>query len=80
MDKYLEALPMFVDKIREIRDAMPDVDLLVDGGVNVESGAQAVEQGANLLVAGSFLFRAADMAEEITRMRAAAEAAAGSNG
>ena len=63
-----EVLP----KIADIRAAMPNVDITVDGGINVETGAQTVGQGANRLVAGSFLFRAEDMAAEIQKMREAA--------
>lgn len=67
-------IPDVLPKIREIRDRMPQVDITVDGGINVETGADTVEQGANHLVAGSFLFRSADMAAEIVRMREAAQA------
>lgn len=63
-----EVLP----KIGEVRRAYPSVDLAVDGGVNVEHGAETAGQGANILIAGSFLFRAADMRAEIERMRRAA--------
>ncbi len=63
-----EVLP----KIGDLRAAWPSVDIAVDGGINVEHGAETVEQGANILIAGSFLFRAADMRAEIERMRQAA--------
>ena len=33
------------------------VDIEVDGGVNYETGQECVESGANILVAGSFLFK-----------------------
>ena len=32
------------------------VDLEVDGGVNYETGKECIDAGANILVAGSFLF------------------------
>ena len=34
-----------------------DIDIEVDGGVNYETGKLCVEAGANILVAGSFLFK-----------------------
>lgn len=68
-----EVLP----KIAELRAAWPATDIAVDGGINVEHGAATVEQGANILIAGSFLFRASDMRAEIERMRRAAETVAG---
>ena len=68
-------IPDVLPKIRRIRDALPNVDITVDGGIDVQHGAETVGQGANHLVAGSFLFRADDMATEIQRMRAASVAA-----
>jgi len=48
----------------------PDFDIMVDGGVNGETGPQAAAAGANQLVAGSYLFRQADMGEAVRRLRA----------
>lgn len=62
-------------KIGAVRAASPTIDIAVDGGINVECGAETVGQGANILIAGSFLFTATDMRAEIERMRQAAEAA-----
>jgi len=47
-------------KITQLRKYISDnkfhVDLEVDGGVNYETGKNCVDAGANILVAGSFLF------------------------
>ena len=47
-------------KINQLRKYISDnklhVDLEVDGGVNYETGKKCVAAGANILVAGSFLF------------------------
>jgi ribulose-phosphate 3-epimerase len=43
----------------------------VDGGINQETAALAAAAGANVLVAGSSLFGAADMTSALTAMRAA---------
>lgn len=39
-----------------IEESGLDIDLEVDGGINAETAPLAVEAGANVLVAGSFLF------------------------
>jgi ribulose-phosphate 3-epimerase len=46
-----------------------DLTIMVDGGINRQTGIQCAELGANAFVAGTFLFRAADMATEITMLR-----------
>jgi ribulose-phosphate 3-epimerase len=40
-------------------------DISVDGGINRETGKRCVDAGANVLVAGSYLFKMADMGPEI---------------
>ena len=61
-------------KITEIRgmidEANLSVDIMVDGGINDQTGKQCVDAGANFLVAGTFLFKADDMSDEISAMRA----------
>ena len=44
------------DKIREIREIAPDIDIQVDGGINAETAVIAAKLGANVLVAGSYVF------------------------
>ena len=51
-----------LDKIRQIRALDPDKYIEVDGGINPETSKLVREAGANVLVAGTFLFRAGDMA------------------
>ncbi len=68
-----EVLP----KIREIRDyananGSPDLDIMVDGGINSETAAECARAGANLFVAGTSLYGEADMKRAIDRMRLAA--------
>ena len=66
-----ECLP----KIAEIRAMAPSMDIMVDGGVNDETGVMAARSGANMFVAGSHLFRSADMAPAVASLRAACAAA-----
>jgi ribulose-phosphate 3-epimerase len=50
-------IPTSPDKIRRLRALIgPDVPLMVDGGVSVETAAACVEAGADWLVAGSAVF------------------------
>ena len=58
-----------VPKIAELARALPAVDISVDGGINAETGARCAAAGANVLLAGSFLFQAADMRDALAGMR-----------
>ena len=62
-------------KIAEIAKGLPQVDVSVDGGINAETGARCAAAGANVLLAGSFLFKAADMRDAIAGMRWQVESA-----
>jgi ribulose-phosphate 3-epimerase len=64
-----------VPKISETARGLPAADISVDGGINAETGALCVEAGANVLLAGSFLFKAADMRDAIASMRWKVESA-----
>lgn len=48
-------------KIRELRALALDKDIEVDGGINADTAKLVKEAGANVLVAGTYLFRADDM-------------------
>jgi ribulose-phosphate 3-epimerase len=57
-------------KISEyIREKNPGCELEVDGGVNVETAKTCVENGANVLVAGSAYFKAADKKEFVRTVK-----------
>lgn len=56
-------------KITEIRQMAPEMDIMVDGGVNFETAELAAAAGANAFVAGSFLFKQDDMKAAITELR-----------
>jgi ribulose-phosphate 3-epimerase len=60
-----------VRRLARARDL--DLWIQVDGGVTEDTAVQCVEAGANVLVAGSSVFGAADPAEAARRIRAAAE-------
>ena len=66
-------LPAMLDKIRQAaawRESEGlEFEIEVDGGINAATAADSVSAGANLLVAGTSIFRAADVAGEINRLR-----------
>ena len=63
-------------KVAALRARAPHLDIMVDGGVNAQTALDAVRAGANQLVAGSFLFKQADMAAAVSDLRAACDAVA----
>jgi ribulose-phosphate 3-epimerase len=56
------------------REAGVDVWLQVDGGIALDTAAEAVEAGADTLVAGSAIFDHADPGSQVEALRAAAVA------
>lgn len=66
-------IPSAADKIARIRnmidEAGVDVDLEVDGGIKPGTARQVVEAGADVLVAGSAVFKREDYAAAITELR-----------
>ncbi len=51
------------------------VDVVVDGGINAESGARCIEAGATVIAAASSMFRAGDPVDAAKRLAAAAQGA-----
>jgi ribulose-phosphate 3-epimerase len=72
-------LDVVLPKIRRAKAAIGDLDvwLQVDGGVTETTIEQCAEAGADVFVAGSSVYGAADPAEAISRLRAAAQRSAG---
>lgn len=44
-------------------------DIQVDGGINPETAAQCIAAGANVIVAGTYVFGASDMAQAVRELR-----------
>lgn len=61
-----------VDKIKNISDHIKlknmNVEVEIDGGINFETGKTCVEAGADILVAGSFLFNQGDLISSTNKM------------
>ncbi len=72
-------IPSVLPKIRELREEVDrrglDVDIEIDGGIKVDNVADAVEAGANVIVAGSAVFESKDYAATIAALRKNATAA-----
>ena len=64
--KFMEA-PL--SKIRQIKERFPHLLVEVDGGVNRETAPLCREAGADVLVAGTAVFRAEDPALAIAQLR-----------
>jgi ribulose-phosphate 3-epimerase len=49
-------IPEMLEKIKYVRDMIGDRDLEVDGGIDDRTAAEVVAAGANVLVAGSYIY------------------------
>ncbi len=50
---------------------LPPFDIQVDGGINEETVKQCIDAGANVIVAGTYLFKCQDMSEGVRTLRQA---------
>ncbi len=67
---FMESQLAAIRRVREIIDRYnPACDLEVDGGIGPKTVKQAVEAGANVLVAGSAVYGAADVDAAIAALR-----------
>ncbi len=66
-------IPSALDKLREIRAIIDasgkDIDLEIDGGVTAENVEEIKAAGANVIVAGSAVFKAADRSAMIASLK-----------
>jgi ribulose-phosphate 3-epimerase len=70
-------IPAMAEKVARLRRLIGDrpIHLEVDGGVNPDTAAVVAKAGANVLVAGSAVFRGGKYRENISAIRASAAAA-----
>ncbi len=65
--------PEMMDKVKRAHawkeSHNPKLHIEVDGGINPESAATSIESGADVLVAGTSIFRAKDYAKAIRELR-----------
>jgi len=62
-------IPDMLRKIRNIRAMIGDRDLEVDGGIDSSTASEVIKAGANVLVAGSYIFRHESYLEAIESLR-----------
>jgi ribulose-phosphate 3-epimerase len=62
-------MPEALSKVRQLRDWGWTGDIQIDGGVNAQTAVLCKEAGADVLVAGSYLFGAENMAEAILPLK-----------
>lgn len=63
--KFIESA---VEKIKSIRAMRADIDIQVDGGITNETIGKCIEAGANIFVAGSYIF-SGDYKERINLLK-----------
>jgi ribulose-phosphate 3-epimerase len=66
---FIESTCSKVSKLRKMIDSRGLNTLIeVDGGVNLETGKRLYEAGANILVAGNYIFNSSDPKKRITEL------------
>jgi ribulose-phosphate 3-epimerase len=56
-------------KVERARTLKPDLDIEVDGGINAKTARISIQNGANVLVAGTSIFQSKDYAKAIRELR-----------
>jgi len=65
----MDTLPKIEALKHEITRLGHDTDIEVDGGINEKTAPLAINAGANVLVAGTYLFKSDNMGEAVTRLK-----------
>lgn len=67
-------IPVILQKLAQIKQILEErgsaAYLQVDGGINLQTGRDVVNAGANVLVAGSFIYKAADIKKAVLDLKA----------
>lgn len=63
-------IPDMLRKIRDIRAMLGERDLEVDGGIDATTAPEVIEAGANVLVAGSYIYGSGSYLEAIESLKA----------
>ncbi len=65
-------IPVMYKKINQLKQKIQEknlsIDIQVDGGINLDNVGQAIDAGANIIVAGSAVFKAEDICEQTKKM------------
>jgi ribulose-phosphate 3-epimerase len=60
-----------IERVKELRGMSARINIGVDGGINLVTGKKCAEAGANLLVAGSYIFNSGNITGAIEELREA---------
>jgi ribulose-phosphate 3-epimerase len=58
-----------MEKVKRAKSLSDKIDIEVDGGINAETARVSIQNGANVLVAGTSIFHAKDYAKAIADLR-----------
>lgn len=63
-------MPDVLGKLTELRKKIGDViDIEIDGGINDKNAKDVIKAGADILVAGTYIFKSKDIKEAIRRLK-----------
>ena len=62
-------MPNMLEKVKKIRGLNSEINIQVDGGINSKNAKNAVDAGANWLVAGSAIFEQKDFESAVRRLK-----------
>lgn len=66
-------IPETLEKVKELKKYIDendiDIDIEVDGGINESTSIDAVEAGANILVAGNYLITAENIQDAVSKLK-----------
>lgn len=62
-------IPECLEKVKTLREIAPEIDIEVDGGINLETIEEVKKAGANIIVAGTAIFGAEDRKYVIDKLR-----------
>lgn len=62
-------IPECLEKVRVLREISPDIDIEVDGGINLETITEVKSAGANIIVAGTAIFGAENRKYVIDKLK-----------
>lgn len=54
-----------VDKVKKMRELAPNIDIEIDGGINLLNVERVLKAGANVIVAGSAVFKSQDPVQTV---------------
>lgn len=62
--------PEVISKIQALREANPHLTIGVDGGMNPETAKLVIDAGANVIVAGSYIYESENIEKAIDELKA----------